>query len=242
MNNHNLIIGENIQMKCHLYIGDHQDFDFNPKIRLQKDKQLALDGITRPFLNPSIIFCYTHCLERFSQKLDFFLRPFVLVSHNSDHNDEPNKFISVILDDPKVIYFYSQNVCFYHENLILVPIGLPNEMWCPRSYYDYINSMSFSLCQKTEDTYFNFSVSTNSNKRKRCYMLLKNQIPWIPHINRTDYIRILHRYRFCICPEGNGVDTHRLWECFYLKVVPIVIKSAFISILSRLNFPMVILG
>ena len=52
----------------------------------------------------------------------------------------------------------------------------------------------------------------------------------------------LSTYKFCICPEGNGVDSHRLWECLYLKVVPIVIKSEFTNILLNQNIPLVVLN
>ena len=27
---------------------------------------------------------------------------------------------------------------------------------------------------------------------------------------------------FCICPHGNGVDSHRIWECLYLNTIPVV--------------------
>ena len=27
---------------------------------------------------------------------------------------------------------------------------------------------------------------------------------------------------FCISPPGNGVDCHRVWECLYLKTIPII--------------------
>ena len=46
----------------------------------------------------------------------------------------------------------------------------------------------------------------------------------------------------CLCPEGNGMDTHRFWECVYLKVVPIVINSTFIQNIKEYNIPMVILN
>ena len=26
--------------------------------------------------------------------------------------------------------------------------------------------------------------------------------------------RILLNYMFVVCPEGNGIDTHRMWEAF----------------------------
>jgi hypothetical protein len=32
-------------------------------------------------------------------------------------------------------------------------------------------------------------------------------------------------FKFALCPVGNGVDTYCLWECFYFKVIPIVIDK-----------------
>jgi hypothetical protein len=29
-----------------------------------------------------------------------------------------------------------------------------------------------------------------------------------------------------ICPRGNGIDTHRVWEALYLGVVPVVQRSS----------------
>ena len=51
----------------------------------------------------------------------------------------------------------------------------------------------------------------------------------------------LKEYEFCICPEGNGVDSHRLWEALYLKTVPIVIDSEFTNILKKQEVPLVVL-
>ena len=39
------------------------------------------------------------------------------------------------------------------------------------------------------------------------------------------YLKALMAHKFAICPEGNGTDTHRFWECLYLKTIPICLKS-----------------
>ena len=57
----------------------------------------------------------------------------------------------------------------------------------------------------------------------------------------TFYRRILSKYMFVICPEGNGVDTHRLWEAFYLKTVPIIRKNKISSFLLKANLPILVL-
>jgi len=34
----------------------------------------------------------------------------------------------------------------------------------------------------------------------------------------------MSKYKFVVCPPGNGVDTHRLWEALYLGCIPITLK------------------
>ena len=53
----------------------------------------------------------------------------------------------------------------------------------------------------------------------------------LPMVSVKENIMRLATYRWCICPEGNGVDTHRLWEAIYLGCVPIVKRSPFIDTL-----------
>ena len=36
------------------------------------------------------------------------------------------------------------------------------------------------------------------------------------------YLNDLIDHKFCICPRGNGIDTHRLWESLYCRTIPIV--------------------
>ena len=33
------------------------------------------------------------------------------------------------------------------------------------------------------------------------------------------------KHKFCLCPEGNGIDTHRLWEVLYLDRYPVVLHN-----------------
>lgn len=32
-------------------------------------------------------------------------------------------------------------------------------------------------------------------------------------------------YRFCLCPRGNGLDVHRMWECLLVGSVPIYLSN-----------------
>jgi hypothetical protein len=33
------------------------------------------------------------------------------------------------------------------------------------------------------------------------------------------------RHRFVLCPPGNGVDTHRMWEALVAGAIPVVLRS-----------------
>jgi hypothetical protein len=47
---------------------------------------------------------------------------------------------------------------------------------------------------------------------------------------------------FVICPEGNGIDTHRLWEALYLKTIPIMKKNKISPFLKKINLPILVLN
>jgi hypothetical protein len=74
-----------------------------------------------------------------------------------------------------------------------------------------------------------------------CFNRLKHKLEWLNEVPPRENIQRLSEYEFCICPEGNGVDTHRLWEALYVKTIPIVIKSDFTDILLENSVPIVVL-
>lgn len=37
-----------------------------------------------------------------------------------------------------------------------------------------------------------------------------------------EYLSDLTTHKFSLCPRGNGIDTHRLWESLYARTVPVV--------------------
>jgi len=244
----NIITGEKIQELADVYLGFSKDFDYNPRIKNQKNKHLEFDNIPEIYNNPPIIFCYTHNIVLLANKLNNFKNMFTLITHNSDDNiNENNDSVRKILLSEKVEKWYSQNVCFIHEKLIPLPIGAANSMWKHGNLQIYDNFGKDGLRQlhlwKTKKVYFNFSIDTNIEKRQLCYDSLIKKIPFLENMIPFNNLIRLSKHQFSICPEGNGVDTHRLWESFYFQTVPIVLKSPFIEVLrSNYNLPMVILN
>jgi len=247
-----LITGEKIQLLCDVFIGTVGDLNSNPNITINHPKSYNIMNINSTYDNPRIVYYKSCSLRELNAKIQHFANPFILVSHNSDENIVYSGVFKELLDNPKIIKWYSQNLTFKNVKMRLLPIGIANSQWSHgnlkliqeaiESLESLESTRDTSRNNKPNDVYFYFNVATNPDKRIECYNKIAKYIKFGEELNVADYIKVLSTYKFAICPDGNGVDTHRLWECFYLKVIPIVLDSDFIRIVKdTYNLPMIIL-
>ena len=235
----NIITGEKLQEIADVYLTCQEKISSNPYIFSQMHKNKMLCEIKSEYDNPKIVFCYPDILQEFSEKLVFFKNTFVLITHNSDINIIEDSTTTKIANHEKIIKWYAQNVCFSHEKLLYLPIGIANRQWQHGSQFvefyekkciDFENIVK----KGNSDVYFNFNIHTNSDKRQQCYNnLVSKGLPFLPNIDNWGNLSRLLEYKFCICPEGNGIDTHRFWEALYLKCIPIVICNPLIDIIQK---------
>ncbi len=225
-----IISGERIQQIADMYLGTPGDFMYNPAIFEQIEKHQILEDIDEPFDNPPILFLYAHLLKQFVEKLDHLKNPFTLITHNSDFNlTESDPVVQQILNSEKLVCWWGQNLCFIHPKMRILPIGIANAMWDHGKVENYV----IDSTKKTEDIYFNFNIYTNRVKREPCYNEFKDKLEFLPMVPVAENVKRLAKYKWCICPEGNGVDTHRLWEAMYLRCIPVVVGSPFIDTLMH---------
>ena len=59
-------------------------------------------------------------------------------------------------------------------------------------------------------------------------------------MDRIDTWEQHDNYSFELCPEGNGLDTHRFYEALYLNTIPIVKKNSLESLYRK--YPCVIIN
>jgi hypothetical protein len=272
-----IITGEKIQFQCHHYLGNKDDFDYNPKIGINNPKNINIDDLHSPFENKKLIFCYTHILQKYYSNLrrifSLFKNPFILVCHNSDHLFKREYLILFKLKN--LIKIFSQNVEFFHPKLVPLPIGISNKLDkikifkikknLPLSVKNSLIKANKRISKKgsikrehgdlgiLEHTiklnivknnliYFYFDINTNLIKRNLCYQIIINKgIPFQEKKSFAEYLKFLSSFKYAICPEGNGIDTHRFWECLYLKVIPIVIDNYLVRYFANF-FPVIILS
>jgi hypothetical protein len=234
-----IISGEQIQELCNVYLGYPEDFRYNPRIYRQSTKCLDIRTITGKWNNPRTIFVYGHRLPEFSKILENIQENFVLVSHNSDKNIT-DEYLS-ILNSPKLIRWHAQNIMIHHEKLHLLPIGLANSMW-PHGNMVALKNTITNLPEKSKNVYFFFNCVTNRGERLPCKEEIEKAglVFERPQANFEAYLKHLATFKYAICPPGNGIDSHRIWECLYLGVIPIVKRSLFTEKLKE-KYPCVIL-
>ena len=239
----NFITGEKIQFLCDHFIGYTKDFRFNPNInKFHKDKCIDIKSINNVINNKLLIFCYTHLIDKLDlliSKLTYLKNPFILVFHNSDACF--NKKHVILFDKLHLLQsVYTQNMDVINPKVLPLPIGLANSQW-KHGNLTVINEIYNLKVVKSKDIYFNFQKSTNVNKRNDCYdNILKLGISWADKKPYHEYLRFLKQHKYAICPEGNGIDTHRFWECLYMNVIPICKKNILVQYYSK-YFPIVIL-
>lgn len=236
--NSSIISGEKYQDLADTFLGFPNDFKDNPFFySYNKNKQYDLSKIglnDQNYENSSIIFCFSHRINILSQKIKYFKNKFVLITHNSDYDIKTNNHVDKILNSDKLIKWYAQNLCIEHEKLHFLPIGIANMQWKHgRDFYNYMNNMNNRKIDKTKSVYMCFTIGTNESKRRLCYNKLSKKIPFLQPIDSLKNIERLNTYKYCICPDGNGIDTHRFWEAIYLKIVPIVLRNALNTILEK---------
>jgi FkbM family methyltransferase len=175
---------------------------------------------------PKIIFLKTDWIELFKSKvlpkIDY---SFKLITHNADRSAPSGN--TDLLNDPRLIAWYAMNTDIIHPKLQPIPIGIANEKW-PHGNKETLLKVIHTPVTKLGLCYSNFSVETNFTTRKKVNDLMQHmsfidverqKLPF------EEYLLKLKSYKYAISPPGNGVDCHRIWECLYLGVVPIVLKS-----------------
>ena len=243
-NNINFITGDKLQLITDLIICLPDNIYNHPWICAKNNQFLDITTINSNFDNPKYIYVYPNCYEIFKDKLQFFNNPFVLVSNNSDTPVDDNIECNYIANHPKVIRWFAQNLLLKHPKIEMIPIGFANERWKHGNPTAISNTIkNLDNIEKTNDIYFHFCIHTNFEKRNDCYMKVRDYIRVSDIKMEEDYFDYLATFKFALCPVGNGVDTYRLWECFYFKVIPIVIDNVLIRFIQeKYNFPMIILN
>jgi hypothetical protein len=165
-----------------------------------------------------------------------FKSPTVVVSGDID---DPAVVSTAALDRPNLVRWFAQNLHTDHPKAIAIPIGVDfhtleegtRRDWGPDQTAQIQNDHLMKV--RAQDNYrsilvlMNFTIATNTTARQACHDALHDK-EFVTRLEagtrRSDVWDAMSRSSFMVCPDGNGVDTHRLWECLALRCIPIVTR------------------
>jgi hypothetical protein len=211
---------ENIKSKNLLEIPGKYKHPILENILVEKEPSFEFIAACQ---NSRSIFIYTHLLPYFKKFIAPRLeKPFVLISHNSDHAVTSADL--ELLNHPFLTKWFAQNVEFSHSKLEAIPIGLSNIQWGKDKMAE-LKAASLSY-KKIKKIYANFNTTTHPSRVNIMAKIegVNGITNHIPNLVYKDYIKALASHKFCICPRGNGIDTHRFWEAQYVDTIPILLR------------------
>jgi hypothetical protein len=56
-------------------------------------------------------------------------------------------------------------------------------------------------------------------------------------LSPTKYFELARKYKFIFCSEGNGFDSHRVWEVLYQGSFPVILRTPWSKTLEYLRLP-----
>lgn len=192
----------------------------------------------------SVYIPFNDFLPFLLQNLPHFKHPIVLVVGNDDKtfpNDFDKSILNLVENSDKILKFYCQNCTIESNKIIPIPIGFD---YHSISYLSHYNPNPLTPLQQEQKllsifktfrplrecsikcvTNFQYSLdmTRRSNFRVPALNILKDKpfMIWLPRQSRDDFWKSLNDNAFVICPPGNGLDTHRLWETLALGRIPI---------------------
>lgn len=128
---------------------------------------------------------------------------------------------------PQIAEWFSTNAC--DPRVDAIPLGLGNS-YCPVTAKAADIAAVLEQCPAHERwLYVNFRPETNPSERGPLldhFLRLGQTGDWLTvrrgDLKPTECLSEMAGHRFVLCPPGNGIDTHRMWEALYMGTIPVV--------------------
>ena len=109
-----------------------------------------------------------------------------------------------------------------------LPLGLGNSYCTVTNKAPALADALEAAGARNKLLYVNFRSSSNMSVREPLLASFsaRRQESWFTvrseSIGPADFLREMTQHKFVLCPAGNGIDSHRIWEALYTGTVPVV--------------------
>lgn len=184
------------------------------------------------FDDKNIFFCKIDLIHSVIEKIKNVKNKCVLIVGNGDlpFTDELEREFP-----ENVVGIYAQNSICNSDRVFPIPLGIGNSEPCPKSGHgehwpdvfekvETLKKIQFSELENLK-IYSNFDVRTNPEHRNKVKFISQETdyvTTCFSKLSYQEYIDNILAHQFNLCPIGNGLDTHRVWETLYCYRVPII--------------------
>jgi hypothetical protein len=209
-----IISGNNLAAKC--------DYVFAQMCATEQGVFPVFTKYAPSFKGGEVVFCKTDYIVSLRDVVNQFVPrdvPFTILTHDSDYA-VTNEMTQLFADRP--VKWYGMNCST--ETASPIPIGVANS-YSKGNLNDFERTVS-----PTRLLYVNNRVHNYPDLRQWLYNHFSSKswatirVPYEHAGIDPRYKEELLDHKFVLCPRGNGVDTHRMWEAMYSGVIPVVVR------------------
>jgi hypothetical protein len=152
---------------------------------------------------------------------------FYLVIHNTDLSFTEERLAKV---RKYVYHVFAVNSAIQHPRVTTIPLGFADNQ------LEFLASYQPASGERDIEIYLNITARHNWDKRKVCADAFATD----PRVFRRDRVSVeqyyadLCRSKFVLCPEGTGMDTHRLYEALLCGAIPVVVRNPLTPLYEKL--------
>lgn len=194
-----------------------------------------------PAARTQVLFIGGHKLEEFLEKRPRELQPRVLLVGDGDRDWNEYPKVPSFVDK---VYLQNLNVKA-NERFRVLPIGIESLEWGRNGLPWYLSAKYKNRTKEEKIMAGPFGQTHEDRKSLTNYLEQSDSKVVDFYSRRMSTLRlssIMSRYKYVLCPRGNGLDTHRFWETLYRGSTPIVAHSTLSDNLKLLGIPLIDAG
>ncbi|PWC32576.1 hypothetical protein [Azospirillum sp. TSO35-2] len=167
-----------------------------------------------------LIFVKTDGLSAFTKALAHIPVPFGLVTGISDTT--PHDFADLAKDE-RVVSWSGANLPLWSDKILQLPIGFTER---ERPHGDQTAILAAVGGLPWDERPIDVLLTAMADTAPERHAIPTAGVHRCEErLGYADYLRLLGRSRYVICPRGHGVDTLRFWETLAVGAVPVVRTS-----------------
>jgi len=202
----------------------NSDYEIVEYSKDEQFKHITYKKLSFEITSGDVIFCNTNQVDNLFYHLRRLskIKDIILITHQTDKLISKKDFQK----KPSCIKkWLTVNTGYTDLNLHPIPIGVASNFSLKNLIpFDFQEFKIDNFKKNHVSLYINYQKNTNFSERSNLAETFANN-DWVdfdePNLSKQDYMFKLANSSFVLCPWGNGIDTHRLWETLYMGSIPI---------------------